>query len=286
MRIIEVADLSFTYPRAAGPAVKEISFAVERGEIFGCLGPSGAGKSTTQKILIGLLLGYLGSVSVLGRPPADWGADYYERVGVSFEAPNHFLKLTAAENLAYFAALYAGPSRPPRELLAAVGLEDDARLRVSQFSKGMKGRLNVARSLLHGPELLFWDEPTAGLDPTNARRIKDLALEQKTAGRTIFLTTHDMTLADELCDRVAFLVDGRVAALDAPRELRLRDGRRAVAVEYGHDGRVERREFDLDGLGDDPDFLAILRSGGVRGLHSQEATLEDVFLRVTGRGLA
>ena len=94
-----------------------------------------------------------------------------------------------------------------------------------------------------------------------------------------------MTLADELCDRVAFLVDGRIVALDAPRELRLRHGRRAVGVEYQADGRVERREFDLDGLGDDPDFLAILRSGGVRSLHSQEATLEDVFLRVTGRSL-
>ena len=225
-------------------------------------------------------------MSVLGRPPADWGADYYERIGVSFESPNHFLKLTAAENLAYFAALYAGPTRAPQALLEAVGLGDDARLRVSQFSKGMKARLNVARSLLHGPELLFWDEPTAGLDPANARRIKDLALAQKAEGRTIFLTTHDMTLADELCDRVAFLVDGRIVALDAPRELRLRHGRRAVGVEYQADGRVERREFDLDGLGDDPDFLAILRSGGVRSLHSQEATLEDVFLRVTGRSLS
>ena len=151
MSIIEVSELSFTYPRAAEPALKGIDFAVERGEIFGFLGPSGAGKSTTQKILIGLLRGYHGSVSVLGRPPADWGADYYERIGVSFESPNHFLKLTAAENLAYFAALYAGPTRSPQALLEAVGLGDDARLRVSQFSKGMKARLNVARSLLHAP---------------------------------------------------------------------------------------------------------------------------------------
>jgi fluoroquinolone transport system ATP-binding protein len=284
--MIEVAELSFTYPRAARPALTGLTFAVDPGEIFGFLGPSGAGKSTTQKILIGLLRSYLGHVSVLGRAPAAWGADYYERIGVSFESPNHFTKLTAIENLTYFAALYAGPTRPPRELLDLVGLSDDGGLRVSQFSKGMKGRLSVARSLLHGPGLLFWDEPTAGLDPLNARRIKDLALAQKDAGRTIFLTTHDMTLADELCDRVAFLVDGQIRLIDSPRALKLRHGRRTVSVEYEREGRSERREFPLDGLGEDPEFLGLLRAGGVRTIHTQEATLEDIFLRVTGRSLS
>nr|WP_197447071.1 ABC transporter ATP-binding protein [Tautonia plasticadhaerens] len=284
--MIDVADLAFTYPRAADPAIKGLSFAVGRGEIFGFLGPSGAGKSTTQKVLIGLLRASEGSVAVLGRAPRDWGADYYERIGVSFETPNHFLKLTATENLAYFAALYAGPTRAPRDLLELVGLGADGGLRVSQFSKGMKARLSIARSLLHEPELLFWDEPTAGLDPVNARRIKDLALARKAAGRTIFLTTHDMTLADELCDRVAFLVDGQIALIDAPGELKLRHGQRQVRVEYRLDGRAEHRDFPLDGLGDDAGFLGLLRSGGVRTIHTQEATLEDIFIRATGRGLS
>lgn len=285
--MIDVAALAFTYPKAAEPAIEGLSFAVGRGEIFGFLGPSGAGKSTTQKVLIGLLRDYRGSVAVLGRAPKDWGADYYERIGVSFEFPNHFLKLTAAENLAYFAALYAGPTRSPKDLLGEVGLGDDGRLRVSQFSKGMKARLSVARSLLHAPELLFWDEPTAGLDPVNARRIKDLALAQKDAGRTIFLTTHDMTLADELCDRVAFLVDGRIALIDAPRELKLRHGQRRVRVEYqSNASRPAHRDFPLDGLGDDAEFLGLLQSGGVRTIHTQEATLEEIFIRATGRGLS
>lgn len=283
---IHASNLSFTYAGAGEPALHGLDFAVEPGEIFGFLGPSGAGKSTTQKILIGLLHNYQGEVTVLGKAPRAWGAEYYERIGVSFEYPNHYLKLTALENLATFGALYRGPTLRPRALLEAVALGEHADRRVGQFSKGMKARLSIARSLLHDPELLFWDEPTAGLDPMNARRIKDLALEQKAGGKTIFLTTHDMTLADELCDRVAFIVDGGLALIDAPGEARLKYGRRLVRVESTGPGGVERREFPLDTLGDDAAFIALLREGGVRSIHTLEATLEDVFLRVTGHHLA
>jgi fluoroquinolone transport system ATP-binding protein len=167
-----------------------------------------------------------------------------------------------------------------------VGLGDDGALLVSQYSKGMKGRLSVARSLLHDPQLLFWDEPTAGLDPVNARRIKDLARTQKQAGRTIFLTTHDMAVADELCDRVAFIVDGAIKLTDAPRELKLGYGQPRVHVEYRMDGHFERQDFPLAGLGNNPDFLDLLRGSDVQTIHSQEATLEDIFIRVTGRALA
>ena len=175
---------------------------------FGFLGHSGAGKSTTQRILIRLLREYQGQVTVLGRDLADWHSDYYELIGVSPELPNHFLKLTALENLRYFSALYSRATQPPAALLAMVGLDDDGPMRVSQYSKGMKQRLSVARALLHNPELLFLDEPTAGLDPLNARRIMDLIKEQQRAGKTIFLTTHNMTAAEELCDRVAFIAGG------------------------------------------------------------------------------
>ncbi len=149
--VIHVDGVSYTYPRSAAPAVAGLDFAVEPGEIFGFLGPSGAGKSTTQKILIGLLRGYDGRISVLGRDLADWRSDYYERIGVSFELPNHFLKLTALENLAYFRALYSGRTHEPQAVLEAVGLAEDGKLLVSQFSKGMKGRLTVARALIHDP---------------------------------------------------------------------------------------------------------------------------------------
>jgi fluoroquinolone transport system ATP-binding protein len=283
--MITVENLAFTYPNGTEPALSGLSFGIARGEIFGFLGPSGAGKSTTQKILIGLLKDYQGQVSVLGKDLKDWRADYYERIGVSFEAPNHYLKLTALENLRYFAALYGAATQEPRGLLERVGLGADGDKPVSQFSKGMKNRLNVARALLHDPELLFLDEPTTGLDPVNSRLIKELIEEQRIAGKTVFLTTHNMTVADELCDRVGFIVDGELRLIDAPRELKLRYGRRIVRVEYQTDGRMATQDFPLETLGEDADFFALLRGGKVQTIHTLEATLEDIFIEVTGRRL-
>ena len=285
MPVVDVDGLSFTYAAATSPAVRDLSFRIDGGEIFGFLGPSGAGKSTTQKVLIGLLRGYRGAVSVLGRDLSAWGSDYYEQIGVSFELPNHYLRLTGTENLAYFRALYAGETRRPEALLEMVGLADDGERLVSHYSKGMKTRLGVARALLNDPQLVFLDEPTVGLDPASGRRIKDLVGGMKEAGRTVFLTTHDMTVADELCDRVAFIVDGEIRLVDSPHDLKLAHGARTVVAEYSLDGSPGRREFPLDGLGADTDFLALLREATIHTLHTQEATLEDVFLRVTGKSL-
>ncbi len=285
MSVVDAGGLTFTYASGTSPAVRDLSFRIDRGEIFGFLGPSGAGKSTTQKVLIGLLRGYRGTVSVLGRDLADWGGDYYERIGVSFELPNHYLRLTGAENLGYFRALYRGETRRPEALLEMVGLAGDAARLVSEYSKGMKTRLGVARALLNDPQLIFLDEPTVGLDPASGRSIRDLIRDLKQAGRTVFLTTHDMTVADDLCDRVAFIVDGEIRVVESPQALKLAHGARTVAVEYDLGGAPGRREFPLDGLGDDADFLALLRGATIRTLHTQEATLEDVFLRVTGQRL-
>ena len=284
--VIDVRDLTYTYPKAAAPAVASISFEIAPGEIFGFLGPNGAGKSTTQKLLIGLLRDYQGAVSVFGRDLRRWGNDYYERLGVSFEFPNHHLKLTALENLSYFRALHAGDTEDPRDLLDRVGLGADADMRVSQFSKGMRGRLNVARALLPKPDLLFLDEPTTGLDPLSSRQIRDLIRDRQQAGTTVFLTTHDMEVADELCDRVAFIVDGGITLIDAPRALKLRHGIRTVRVEFGADGRQVQREFPLDGLADDADFLTTLRQETVQTIHTQETTLEEIFIQVTGTALS
>jgi fluoroquinolone transport system ATP-binding protein len=283
--LIEVSNLFFSYPKISQPTLKGMSFEIRAGEIFGFLGPSGAGKSTTQKILIGLLKEYRGTVSVFGKELSKWKSDYYERVGVSFELPNHFLKLTALENLEYFKSLYqqAGPS--PEDLLEMVGLEADGRLLVSQYSKGMKTRLSVARSFLHEPELLFLDEPTAGLDPVNARRIKDLIHAQKVQGKTIFLTTHDMQIAEELCDRVGLVVDGEIKLIDTPRNLKLQYGIPQVRVEYRVNSHTEGEQFALEGLGENPAFLDLIRSHKVETIHTMEATLEDIFIRTTGRTL-
>lgn len=284
--VIRVRGLTFTYPKASGPALRGMDFTVGSGEIFGFLGPSGAGKSTTQKLLIGLLRRHGGQVEVWGREPRDWGPDYYERIGVSFELPNHYQKLTGCENLRFFASLYRGATADPMQLLSAVGLADHANDRVGTYSKGMQMRLTFARSLINEPELLFLDEPTSGLDPVNARTVKGMILDLKARGRTVFLTTHDMTTADELCDRVAFVVDGNIAALDTPAELKIARGRRVVRVEYRSDSRgLDAAEFSMDTLADNPGFHTLLREHHVETIHSREASLDDVFVEITGRPL-
>jgi fluoroquinolone transport system ATP-binding protein len=308
MAVVEVDALTFSYPKSPEPAVRGIDFTVGEGEVFGFLGPSGAGKSTTQKVLTGLLTGYGGRVAVWGREPAAWGGDYYQRIGVSFELPNHYHKLTALENLEFFASLYAGPTEDPLALLEGVDLAGAAHTRVAKFSKGMATRLVFVRALLNRPELLFLDEPTTGMDPVNARRIKDIIRRVRDEGRTVFLTTHDMATADELCDRVAFIVDGKIAALDSPAEHKLSRSRRTVRVTYRtndtvHPGDTPRSgdtlqtaaslrtdtlrtaDFPLDGLVDDPAFRALARDHHIEALHSQEASLDDVFIDVTGRRL-
>lgn len=283
--MITVQNLNFTYAGTSKTAVRHITFAIERGEIFGFLGPSGAGKSTTQKILNGLLKGYEGQISVMGKDLNQWGSDYYEKIGVSFELPNHYLKLTAVENLTYLGSLYAGPVKHPAELLEMVGLGSDGDLLVSQYSKGMKNRLSVARSLMHDPDLLFMDEPTAGLDPVNARRIKELIRAQKDAGKTVFLTTHDMAVANELCDRVAFIINGEIKLIDSPRNLRLQHGEAKVRVEFQLNGHLEREDFALEQLGGNGRFRQLLNSNSIQTMHTQEATLEDIFIEVTGHSL-
>lgn len=285
MAMIQVSDLSLTYPGAQTPAVAGISFEVGQGEIFGFLGPSGAGKSTTQRVLCRLLQHWSGSVTVMDRSLADWGQDYFAHVGVAFELPNHYLQLTARENLKLFANLYPQDVTRSEDLLAVVDLTADADTRVGQFSKGMMQRLSFVRAFQHEPRLVFLDEPTAGLDPVNTRRITDHLQALRADGCTIFLTTHDMHVADLLCDRVAFMVQGRLALIDTPRNLRLAHGRKQVQVEY-RTGEGRRQElFDLDGIGGNERFAELLRSEEIETIHTQEATLEDIFIRTTGEQL-
>ncbi|MCK9868490.1 ABC transporter ATP-binding protein [Nocardiopsis dassonvillei] len=277
-QVITVEDLQVRYPNADRPAVAGMSFSVARGEVFGFLGPSGAGKSTTQKVLTRLLRRYEGEVRVLGRPLRDRGADYFERVGVGFELPAGFGKLTARENLAAFASLYRGPVEDPGELLARVDLADAADRRVDDLSKGMRMRLNLARALVNRPELLFLDEPTSGQDPVRAALLREVVREAADRGCTVFLTTHDMVTADLLCDRVAFVAGGRIAAVDTPRGFKLRYGRPGLVARVR--GRAAR-EMPMRALAEDAELLELLRRGEVETLHTREASLDEVFATVT-----
>ncbi|MEM9832118.1 MAG: ABC transporter ATP-binding protein [Bacteroidota bacterium] len=281
--MITVNDLWYTYPKNKNLTLKGISFAIEAGEIFGFLGPSGSGKSTTQKILYKLLDGYTGQVQIQGKDLLGWGKDFYQRIGVSFELPNHYLKLTALENLQFFANFYERKPTDFYELLDKVGLKEDADKPVADFSKGMKMRLNFIRSFLHDPDILFLDEPTSGLDPVNGKIIKDIILDLKAQGKTIFITTHSMYDADALCDRIALIIDGEIKALDRPAALKLQHGKRKVRVEAQNNGVAY--EYALDTLGQNEEFLSILQENNIRTIHSEEATLEDVFIKLTGQSL-
>lgn len=284
--MIVVKGLKFAYPGSKEETIKGLNFSVKQGEIFGFLGPSGAGKSTTQKILIGILKNYKGKVKVMGREIKDWNKEFYERVGISFELPNLYRKLTALENLNFIKSFYDGKIEDPMKLLEMVGLENKANLKVAQYSKGMKMRLNFTRAFIHNPDLIFLDEPTAGLDPVNAKNIKEIILDKKKKGKTMFLTTHNMTVAEELCDRVAFIVDGAIKLIDSPKELKIRYGERSLRVEYHNNGSTSYKDFDLRNIGYNDKFIELLREKNIKTIHTGEATLEDIFIKTTGRGLS
>lgn len=280
--MIQVRDLSFGYTKKA--FIENMGFDVEKGEIFGFLGPSGAGKSTLQKILTGLLSRYGGSVTVDGEEVAGHGDGFYRKIGVDFEFPSLYEKLTGRENLKFFASLYPA-HREIDALMEGVGLLHDAEKKVGEYSKGMKSRLNFIKALLHDPKILFLDEPTSGLDPSNARVMKDLILAEKERGKTIILTTHNMYDAGELCDRVAFIVNGQIKALDSPHNLIMSRGAGKIDYTYLKDGREATGEVLLDQTANDETLLSLLRENRLCSIHSGEPTLNDIFVELTGRQL-
>ncbi|PAQ13499.1 ABC transporter ATP-binding protein [Bacillaceae bacterium SAOS 7] len=283
--MIHVQQLTFTYPGKKEPTIKEIDFQIGKGEIFGFLGPSGAGKSTIQKILIGLLKNYQGKVTVLGEELRETKHDYYEQIGVAFEFPNFYSRLTAVENLSLFASLYRKKTADPLELLDQVGLLQDAHTKVSDFSKGMKMRLNLCRALLNQPNILFLDEPTSGLDPVNAKVVKDILFQWKAANKTVILTTHNMSAAEELCDRTAFIVDGQIRLIDSPQALKIQYWQKSVRVGYRESDERKISEFPMHGLDQNQLFLQLLKGNTIETMHTIEPSLEEIFIQVTGREL-
>lgn len=280
--MIQVNHLSFSYTKK--PFIQDMSFSVSEGEIFGFLGPSGAGKSTLQKILLGMLPGYRGSAIVDGTECKNHGSDFYESIGVDFEYSTLYEKLSAKENLLFFSSLYRRQARSIPELLRMVGLENDADKRVSDYSKGMKSRLNFIKALVHDPKLLFLDEPTSGLDPTNSRMMKDMILAEKSKGKTILLTTHNMQDAAELCDRVAFIVGGRIFALDSPHNLIMSKGAAIVTYTWLDHGE-QTASCPLQQLSEDKLLHALIAENRLQSIHSSEPTLNDIFIEITGRTL-
>lgn len=280
--MITVENLSFSYTES--PFISEMSFSVSSGEIFGFLGPSGAGKSTLQKILLGMLPTYQGSAIVDGIECKAVTNRFYENIGVDFEFSTMYEKLTAKENLRFFSSLYEKKLRPIDEMLQMVGLEHDADKRVADYSKGMKSRLNFIKALLHDPHLLFLDEPTSGLDPTNSRMMKDIILAEKAKGKTVLLTTHNMQDAAELCDRVAFIINGKMCALDSPHNLIMSKGAATVTYTWIENGE-HSANCPLDRLSADEQLKRLIAKNRLQSIHSSEPTLNDIFMDITGRTL-
>jgi ABC-2 type transport system ATP-binding protein len=280
---IVAEDLTFSYGDRL--AVDGVSFTVAKGEIFGFLGPNGAGKSTTIKMLTGQLDPDSGEVSVLGmRLPGDEAA-IQGRIGVCFEEKNLYLNMSANENLRFFARLFGINGLDPRPLLERVGLVDRGDERVNGYSKGMQQRLMIARTLLNEPDVLFLDEPTAGLDPVSARAIRAIIQEEAAGGAAVFLTTHDMMEADQLSNRVGFINEGKLLVIDTPENLKLEHGRRQVRVRQRKNGEIEDFVIPLDDTGAGDQLRSIVGEPGVMTIHTEEATLEDIFVEFAGRGL-
>lgn len=279
--MITIKNLSFTYPGASEPILKGLEFDIKQGEVFGLLGPSGSGKSTTQRIMMGLLRGFTGMAKIFNEPVETVSRDFYQKIGVSFELPALYLRLTARENLELFAALYNQPTKSALEILAMLDLEDAADKRVENFSKGMKMRLNLCRALLHDPDLLFLDEPTTGQDPTRAHLTHQLITRLKDEGKTIFLTTHNMAEADEICDRVGFLSGGKIPVIGTPEDLKRTYGHREIELRSRNDGTIISSRFPILNIDKNKEFQAALSAEHILSIHTLEATLDEVFIKAT-----
>lgn len=283
--MIKVKNLYHSYSNDENYAVNNVSFEVKKGEIFGFLGPSGAGKSTTQNILTGLLQLQKGEVEVAGYNIKNIKNKMFNKIGMSFEQSNVYNKMSGLENLEFYRKLFDVETRNPMDLIRKVGLEGKEKIKAGNYSKGMKHRLTFARSMINNPEIWFLDEPTTGLDPAIASNIKDIIKEENKKGVTIFLTTHNMYIADELCNRVAFIVDGKIRLIDSPKELKLKYGEKLVEVEYLKDGELIRDSFSTVVEDEKNKLIQVIKENELRTMHTKEATLEEIFIKVTGRGL-
>jgi fluoroquinolone transport system ATP-binding protein len=285
MAMIKVEGLYHSYLRNGRYAIKDVNFEIEKGEIFGFLGPSGAGKSTTQGILTGLLQLQKGNVTVAGYDIKKISRKMFNKIGMSFEQSNVYSKMTAKENLYFYSRLFDVKTRDPIELIEMVGLSGKESIKTGEFSKGMKHRLTFARSMINNPSMWFLDEPTIGLDPAIAAIIKDIIKERNSKGVTVFLTTHNMFIADELCDRVGFIVDGEIKLIDSPKNLKLQYGKKLVDVEYVQNGKLKKETFSTIKQEDKDALKKIIAEKEIQTMHTKEATLEEIFIKVTGRGL-
>lgn len=280
--MIKVEELKFSYGKDK-QILHGLNFEVKEGEIFGFLGPNGSGKSTTQKILNGVLKGYNGHVSLFGKEVEAYTESLYQKIGVLFEFPYLYANLSAIDNLEYFSSFY--PKNQRRDIYELLDLlafkKEFINKPVLSYSKGMKQRISMARALVSNPKLLFLDEPTSGLDPSGAVLFRKIIEEERKKGTTIFLTTHNMLDADLMCNNVAFIADGKIMAIDSPKNLKMENSNNKIEVEFIQNGNRDIKILDIQELESGIAF----KYDEILSVHSKEPTLEEVFIKYTGRML-
>lgn len=277
---IIIKNLSFRFDEKQ--VLNHITFHVQEGEIFGLLGPSGAGKTTLIKVLTGQIQQNDGYAKLLGTDTKRLGEEERRQIGTMMDNFGLYDRLSVYDNLSFYADIYRVSRNTINEILKNIGLYERRGIAVSKLSKGMKNRLSLARALMNNPKILFLDEPTAGLDPVTTREIHDILLRQKKKGTTIFLTTHNMFEAENLCEHIALLSKGNIIENGKPKEIcrkynhlnklrvTLKDGE-AVILENGSTSANIIKKY--------------LENGSIEAIHSTEPTLENVFIELTGRGL-
>ena len=278
--VIEVQHLKKSFQ--SENALEDVSFTIEKGEIFGFLGPSGSGKTTTIKILTAQLEETGGSAYVLGQPAKEMKkSSNRNRFGILTDNSGLYTRLSIEENLLLYSKLYSLPTSAVKEALDFVNLYSERKKKVSQLSKGMIQRVTLARSIMHKPELLFLDEPTSALDPVNTTHIYNGLRKLNEAGTTIFLTTHDMSEAEILCDRIAFLHNGRIKAIGTPQELKKRFSDDSITVELkdGTSHNIENRTHEANKL------YEWMKNEQIEKIYTNEPTLGDIFMQLTGSDL-
>lgn len=263
-------------------AVGDLSLEIKRGELFGFLGPNGAGKTTTIRALNGALKPTSGSIEVLGYAMPKGFEQVKPMMGYVPDTENHYEDMTGYENLALYAHLYGVESNEIDRWLAVLQLTEAAHVKVRSYSKGMKKKLLIARELLHGPKLVFFDEPTANLDAHSIQLVRRLMQDLAAQGTTVFLTTHDMEEVEQICDRVAIIAKGKLLACDTPTAFITKHAERFCDVQFDRDGEMVRQSYLMDDPLQREALANIIQTQHCLRVHSREFRFEDVFKKLTG----
>ncbi len=281
--IVSAKGLTYSYNTLK--AVDNVSFSLGKGQILGFLGPNGAGKTTVIKMVTGQLEIQKGSIELFGKKLKKNDSEIRERMGVCFEEKNLYENMTAKENLEFFASLFGIKDYDVKKALKRVNLFKRMNDRVGSFSKGMRQRVMVARALINTPDILFLDEPTSGLDPASSESIRNIIKEEANRGAAVFLTTHDMHEADQLADNVAFMNDGKIVALDTPENLKVKHGKRSIKVRIRRGGVIKTETISLEKENAGEKVKKLVESKDLLTIHTEESTLESIFIKLTGRRL-